>query len=76
MPPGLLAAVLEGVEAQGHEARGICHADDAEDAALLAQLVVVEGVGVVDGLEHRVRLREGMAHEGLIAGRGGGVTRP
>ena len=40
---GLLAAVLQGVQAEGDEGRRVLDADDAEDAALLAQLVVVEG---------------------------------
>ena len=40
----LLPAMLQGVQAEGHEIRRIGHADDAEDAALLSQFVVVEGV--------------------------------
>ena len=40
---GLLAAVLQRVQAEGDEGRRVLDADDAEDAALLAQLVVVEG---------------------------------
>ena len=40
----LLAAVLQRVQAERDEVRGLLHADDAEDAALLAQLVVVEGM--------------------------------
>ena len=39
----LLAAVLQGVQAEGDEGGRVLDADDAEDAALLAQLVVVEG---------------------------------
>ena len=38
---GLLAAVLERVQAKRHVGRGILGAVDAVDAALLAQLVVV-----------------------------------
>ena len=41
---GLLAAVLQRVQAEGDEVGGVLDADDAEDAAFLAQLVVVEGV--------------------------------
>ena len=40
-----LAAMLERVEAERDEARGVVGAPDAEDAALLAQLVVVERIG-------------------------------
>ena len=40
-----LAAVLEGVQAERDEARGIVGAPHAEDAAFLAQLVVIEGIG-------------------------------
>ena len=40
---GLLAAVLQRVQAEGDEGRRVLDADDAEDAALLVQLVVVEG---------------------------------
>ena len=40
-----LAAVLKRVEAERDEARRIVGAPDAEDAALLAQLVVVERIG-------------------------------
>ena len=42
---GFLPAVLERVEAERDEARGGLGTPDAEDAALLAQLVVVERVG-------------------------------
>ena len=42
---GFLAAVLERVEAERDEARRALGAPDSEDAALLAQLVVVERVG-------------------------------
>ena len=45
MPAGLLAAVLQGVQAERHEVGRLLHAEDAEDAAFLAQLVVVVGVG-------------------------------
>ena len=55
---GLLAAVLQRVQAEGDEVRGVLHADDAEDAALLAQLVVVEGMrGQGHGLRLGVALR-------------------
>jgi len=40
-----LAAVLQRVEAERDEARRGVRAPDAEDAALLAQLVVVERIG-------------------------------
>src|SRR6185295_16723743 len=41
----LLAAVLLGVEAEGRVRGGVGRAEDAEQRALLVQLVVVEGVG-------------------------------
>src|SRR5690606_5939009 len=41
---GLLAAMLQGVQTEDGEGRGILMAEDAEDAALLAELVVVKGV--------------------------------
>ena len=47
---GLLAAMLQRMQAEGDEARRVLHADHAEDAALLAQLVVVERMG---GQGHR-----------------------
>ena len=40
-----LAAVLERVEAQRDEARGVVGTPDAEHAAFLAELVVVERIG-------------------------------
>ena len=40
----LLSAVLQRVHAESHEIRGFSDADHAEYAALLLQLVVVEGV--------------------------------
>ena len=40
-----LAAVLQRVEAERDEARRIVGAPDAENAAFLAQLVVIEGIG-------------------------------
>ena len=42
---GFLPAVLERVQAERNEARGIVGTPDAKDAALLVQLVVVERVG-------------------------------
>ena len=42
---GFLAAVLQRVEPERDEARRIVGAPDAEDAALLAQLVVIERIG-------------------------------
>ncbi len=42
---GFLAAVLERVQAERDEARRIVGAPDAEDAALFAQLVVIEWIG-------------------------------
>ena len=41
---GFLSAVLQGVQAQRRQRGGILVAEDAEDAAFLAQLVVVERV--------------------------------
>ncbi len=43
-PTRLLPAVLQCVQAKRHEVRCIGHADDAENPALLLQLVVIEGV--------------------------------
>ena len=40
-----LAAVLQRMQAQGDEARRILGTPDTEDAALFAQLVVVERIG-------------------------------
>ena len=42
---GFLAPVLERMKAERDEARGVVGAPDTEDAALLAQLVVVEWIG-------------------------------
>ncbi len=42
---GFLAAMLKRVKAERDEARRIVGSPDAEDAALLAQLVVVERIG-------------------------------
>ena len=39
----LLAAMLQGMQAERGQRRGVRMAEDAEDAALLVQLVVVEG---------------------------------
>ena len=39
---GFLAAVLEGVQAERGDRRGVGMAEDAEDAAFLAQPVAVE----------------------------------
>jgi hypothetical protein len=44
-PRRLLAAMLESVEAEGNEAGGRIGAPDSEDAALLAEFVVVKRVG-------------------------------
>ena len=66
----LLAAVLQRVQAERDEIRGIGHADHAEDAAFLAQLVVVGGV---ERMVERVT-GEGI-HVGRISGRAStGVT--
>jgi hypothetical protein len=43
-PGRFLAAMLEGVEAQGDHRRGALRAPDAEDPAFLAELVVVKGM--------------------------------
>ena len=40
-----LSAVLQRVQPQGHEVRGIDHADRAKDAALLVQTVRIERMG-------------------------------
>src|SRR5436305_10966657 len=40
-----LAAVLEGVEAKRNEAGSVVDAPNAENPALLAQLIVFEGIG-------------------------------
>jgi len=53
-PGRFLAAVLERVEAERDKARGIVGAPDAEHAALLAQLVVIERIG----RQHRVPARQ------------------
>jgi hypothetical protein len=42
---GFLSAVLQGVQAKGHEARCGSDADDAEHSAFLPQLVIVEWMG-------------------------------
>ena len=42
---GLLPAMLQCMQAEGDEIRRVFQADDAIDAALLAQLVIVEGMG-------------------------------
>lgn len=36
--------MLQGMQAKGDEVRGIGDADNAEDAAFLLQLVIVEGM--------------------------------
>ncbi|KAF0675134.1 hypothetical protein PMES_02560 [Profundibacterium mesophilum KAUST100406-0324] len=43
-PPGLLAAMLERMQAEGNEIGGIGHARDPEHATFFMQLVIVEGV--------------------------------
>ena len=48
-PARLLAAMLQCMQAEGDEVGGLLDADDAEDAALLVQLVVV---GRQDGQGH------------------------
>ena len=53
----LLAAMLQRVQAERRQRRRIRMAEDAEDAAFLVQLVVVEG----NGIEHRPRLSHGTA---------------
>jgi hypothetical protein len=42
---GLLAAMLQGVQTQRDEIRRIVGTPDTEDAALFAQLVVIERIG-------------------------------
>src|SRR5512145_1476068 len=44
-PRRLLAAMLQGMQPQRGERRGVLRAAHAEDPTLLAQLVVVEGIG-------------------------------
>jgi len=44
-PRGFLPAVLERVQPEGDEARRIVGAPDAEDSALLVQLVIIERIG-------------------------------
>ena len=48
---GLLAAMLQGVQAQGAERGGLLGTVDADHAALFLELVVVEGMGA-DRLGH------------------------
>ena len=62
-PAGLLPAMLQRVQAEGHEIRRIGHADDTEHAAFLAQLVVV------------IERVERVTGEGIHAGRISGQRR-
>ena len=57
--------MLQRVQAEGDEGRRVLDADDAEDAALLAQLVVVEGGW------HAVRAPRGVALRRYIEARSG-----
>jgi hypothetical protein len=41
----LLATVLQGVQTEGYEVGCIGHADNAKNATLLSQLVIVKRVG-------------------------------
>lgn len=56
---GLLSPVLQGVQAKGHEIRGIGQADDTEYAAFLVKFVIVEGMGGghLFGQEGQLRIR-------------------
>ena len=61
---GFLAAMLQSVEPERHEARRIVGTPDSEDAALFAQLVVVEWIGgqhcpqpALLGASYRCRIR-------------------
>ena len=61
---GFLAAMLERVKAEGGDGRGVGDAPDAEDAALLVQLVVID----VD--------ESGGCHLKLLLAAVGGAERP
>ena len=52
-PGGFLAAVLKRVKAERNEARRIVGAPDAEHAAFLAELVIIERIG----RQHRLPAR-------------------
>ncbi len=54
---GLLPAVLKCMQAKGHEICRVGNADHAKNAALLLQLVVVEGVGKEAGHRQGLRIR-------------------
>jgi hypothetical protein len=43
-PARLLPAMLQCVQAKGHELRGICDASDAKDPAFLLEFIVVKGM--------------------------------
>ena len=62
-PGRFLAAMLERVEAERDEARGIVGAPDAENAAFLAQFVVIERIGRQHGRAYFLSVaRELRAH--------------
>ena len=61
-----LAAMLQRVEAERDEARGVVGAPDAENAAFLAQLVVVERIGGQHG-GPRLQLAVAARHIGASA---------
>ncbi len=57
---GFLASMLERVETQRDEARRIVGTPDSENAALLAQLVVIERIG----RQHQSRVPDYPWHAG------------
>ena len=59
---GLLAAMLQGMQAEHGVRRRLVDAADAEDAALLAQMVVIQRVGA----EHRQVCRGASCGHGLV----------
>jgi hypothetical protein len=61
---GFLAAMLQGVEAERREGGGFRMAENAEDAAFLMRVVVIER----NGIEHRPRLGHGVAGLALKVG--------
>ena len=54
----LLAAVLESMEPERHKACGIAGIPNAEDAAFLAKLVVIERIGRQHRVPERLCCRE------------------
>mmetsp|Transcript_519 Transcript_519/g.1439 ORF Transcript_519/g.1439 Transcript_519/m.1439 type:complete len:287 (-) Transcript_519:23-883(-) len=52
-PPGLLSAMLQGVQAEGHEIGSIIGAKDAKDPAFLFEFIVITEGGKVKGMRGR-----------------------